>query len=54
MSHKLFDQSDLTAFIAGSSRGLWYYFVEGVAEAGACVVLDGVNLGRLANAAQTL
>jgi gluconate 5-dehydrogenase len=54
MSSKLFDLSGRTALVTGSSRGLGYAFAEGLAEAGATVVLNGSNRDRLAAAAAAL
>ncbi|MCR8724102.1 SDR family oxidoreductase [Frigidibacter sp. ROC022] len=46
----LFDLSGRTALVTGSSRGLGRALAEGLAEAGARVVLNGVDPGRLAQA----
>ncbi|MDV7141107.1 glucose 1-dehydrogenase [Tropicimonas sp. TH_r6] len=51
MSAKLFDLSGKTALITGSSRGLGRAMAEGMAEAGARIVLNGVNATRLEDAA---
>jgi gluconate 5-dehydrogenase len=51
MSVSLFDLTGKTALITGSSRGLGRAFAEGLAGAGARVVLNGVNADRLAEAA---
>ena len=51
MSLKLFDLTGRTALVTGSSRGLGRAFAEGLAGAGARVVLNGVNAERLAEAA---
>lgn len=51
MSVSLFDLTGKTALITGSSRGLGRAFAEGLAGAGARVVLNGVNEARLADAA---
>ncbi len=48
---KLFDLTGKTALVTGSSRGLGRAFAEGLAQAGARVVLNGVNAARLAEAA---
>lgn len=48
---KLFDLSGKTALVTGSSRGLGRAFAEGLAQAGARVVLNGVDAGRLEQAA---
>lgn len=54
MSHPLFDLSGRTALITGSSRGLGRAFAEGLAQAGARIVLNGVNADRLETAAQEM
>ena len=51
MSTHLFDLTGRTALVTGSSRGLGRAIAEGLAEAGAAVVLNGANAGRLADAA---
>ncbi len=51
MSLKLFDLTGRTALITGSSRGLGRAFAEGLAGAGARVILNGVNAARLEEAA---
>lgn len=51
MSIKLFDLSGKTALVTGSSRGLGRAFADGLASAGARVVLNGVDGGRLETAA---
>jgi len=48
---KLFDLSGRTALVTGSSRGLGRAMAEGLAEAGAAVVLNGADGDRLAKAA---
>lgn len=47
----LFDLTGKTALITGSSRGLGRAFADGLAGAGARVILNGVNETRLAEAA---
>lgn len=47
----LFDLTGKTALVTGSSRGLGRAFATGLAQAGARVVLNGVNAARLAEAA---
>lgn len=54
MSLKLFDLTGRTALITGSSRGLGRAFAEGLAGAGAKVILNGVNEQRLAEAAEEM
>ena len=51
MASKLFDLTGRTALVTGSSRGLGRAMAEGLAEAGAAVVLNGADAGRLADAA---
>jgi gluconate 5-dehydrogenase len=48
---KLFDLTGRTALVTGSSRGLGRAMAEGLADAGAAVVLNGADAGRLASAA---
>ena len=50
----LFDLSGRTALITGSSRGLGRAMAEGLAPAGAAVVLNGSDAGRLAEAAAAM
>jgi gluconate 5-dehydrogenase len=50
MKGQLFDLTGRTALVTGSSRGLGRAMAEGLAEAGAAVVLNGADAGRLANA----
>jgi gluconate 5-dehydrogenase len=51
MSVNLFSLEGRTALITGSSRGLGRSMAEGLAAAGAAVVLNGSNPGRLSTAA---
>ena len=51
MSAKLFSLEGRTALVTGSSRGLGRAMAEGLAEAGASVVLNGSDKGRLSSAA---
>jgi len=50
MKGRLFDLAGCTALVTGSSRGLGRAMAEGLAEAGAAVVLNGADAGRLAGA----
>ena len=50
----LFDLTGRTALITGSSRGLGRAMAEGLAQAGAAVVLNGSDPARLAETAATL
>jgi len=52
MSTKLFDLAGRTALVTGSSRGLGYAMAKGLAEAGAKVVLNGIDPAAL-DAAET-
>lgn len=54
MSHPLFDLSGRTALVTGSSRGLGHAIAEGLAQAGARLVLNGVDTERLKLSAQAL
>src|SRR6516165_2991631 len=50
MSTKLFDLTGKTALVTGSSRGLGRAMAEGLAAAGAAVILNGTDAGRLSAA----
>ena len=50
----LFDLSGRVALVTGSSQGLGYALARGLAEAGACVVLNGRDAAKLEQAAGTL
>jgi gluconate 5-dehydrogenase len=54
MNNKLFDLTGRTALVTGSSRGLGRAMAEGLAAAGARIVLNGANPERLAEAGRTL
>ena len=54
MSADLFDLHGRTALVTGSSRGLGHSIAEGLAAAGAALVLNGSDPGRLAAAAAAL
>ena len=51
MSTSIFDLSGRTALVTGSSRGLGRAMAEGLARAGAAVVLNGVDPDRLRSVA---
>ena len=50
----LFNLAGRTALVTGSSRGLGRAMAEGLAEAGAALVLNGSDAGRLADAAAAM
>jgi gluconate 5-dehydrogenase len=50
----LFDLTGRTALVTGSSQGLGFAIARGLMEAGAALVLNGRDAGRLAAAAETL
>ena len=50
----LFDLSGKTALVTGSSGGLGFGMALGLAEAGAVIVLNGRDQGKLADAAKSL
>lgn len=50
----LFDLTGRTALVTGSSRGLGLSIAEGLAAAGAAIVLNGVNQDRLTQAGAAL
>jgi gluconate 5-dehydrogenase len=54
MNAKLFDLAGRTALVTGSSRGLGHAMAEGLADAGAAVVLNGADAQRLAEAAEEM
>ena len=54
MSHPLFDLSGRLALVTGSSRGIGRHLVEGLAEAGAAVVVNGVNPDTVASSVAEL
>ncbi len=54
MSTKLFDLTGRTALVTGSSRGLGHAIATGFAEAGARLVLNGVDAERLKQSAAAL
>jgi gluconate 5-dehydrogenase len=50
MSTELFDLNGRTALVTGSSRGLGQAMAQGLAAAGAAIVLNGSDAGRLSSA----
>jgi gluconate 5-dehydrogenase len=50
----LIDLSGRTGLVTGSARGLGNALAEGLAEAGATIVLNGLNTARLSSAAAAL
>ena len=54
MSNSLFSLAGSTALITGSSRGLGLSIAKGLAEAGARIVLNGINADRLRASALSL
>ncbi len=50
----MFDLTGRTALVTGSSRGLGFSIAEGLAQAGAALVLNGSDAGRVATAAAAL
>ncbi len=54
MSHALFDLTGKLALVTGSSQGIGYALAKGLAEAGARVVLNGRDAGKLQAAQATL
>ena len=54
MSTQLFDLRGRTALVTGSSRGLGRAMAEGLAAAGAAVVLNGADAGRLVTSAAAM
>lgn len=54
MSLALFDLSGKTALITGSSQGIGFALARGLGQAGAAIVLNGRDSGKLAQAADTL
>ena len=51
---QLFDLGGRTALVTGSSMGIGYTLARGLAEAGARIVLNALDVGRLAEAAGRL
>ena len=54
MSHPLFDLSNKTALITGSSQGIGFALAKGLADAGATIVLNGRDVDKLSDAASKL
>lgn len=54
MSHPLFNLSGRTALVTGSSRGLGHAIAEGLAQAGANLILNGIDADRLKLSAAAL
>lgn len=54
MTNPLFSLAGRTALVTGSSRGLGLAIASGLAEAGAAIVLNGVNAERLEETAAAL
>lgn len=54
MTHPLFDLSDKTALITGSSQGIGFALAKGLAEAGASIILNGRDTTKLSAAADQL
>jgi gluconate 5-dehydrogenase len=54
MTQSLFDLTGRIALVTGSSRGLGRAMAEGLAQAGAAVVLNGSDADRLAASATAM
>ena len=54
MGLQLFDLTGRTALVTGSSQGIGLALARGLAEAGAALVLNGRDTGKLAEAAENL
>lgn len=54
MSTQLFDLTNKTALITGSSQGIGFALAKGLMEAGATVILNGRDTAKLADAAAKL
>ncbi len=54
MTLRIFDLSERLALVTGSSQGIGFAIAEGLAEAGATVILNGRDEAKLASAVQQL
>lgn len=54
MTLRIFDLSERLALVTGSSQGIGFAIAEGLAEAGASVILNGRDEAKLASAVQQL
>ena len=54
MAYELFDLTGKRALITGSSQGIGYALAQGLAQAGAQIVLNGRDASKLADAAATI
>ena len=54
MSHPLFDLSGKTALITGSSQGIGQSLAQGLSKAGAAVIINGRDSGKVKTAADAL
>jgi len=54
MSHPLFDLKGKRALVTGSSRGIGSHLVRGLAEAGASVIVNGMNQSTVESTVSTL
>ncbi|RYH93496.1 MAG: SDR family NAD(P)-dependent oxidoreductase, partial [Acetobacteraceae bacterium] len=54
MGHQLFDLTGRRALVTGSSQGIGFALAQGLAEAGAQVVLNGRDTAKLAAAAERI
>ena len=52
MTLRIFDLSERLALVTGSSQGIGFAIAEGLAEAGATVILNGRDEAKLASAVQ--
>ncbi len=54
MTNDLFDLSQKTVLITGSSQGIGFALAKGMAQAGASIILNGRDVAKLASAAKEL